>query len=145
MQKKGNYLTKHSKQIRDYLKTKEGEHLTALDIRGYFRSINQEIGLVTIYRQLDKLVETGEVNKYQLDSTSSACYEYVNREEHCHKDFCFHCKCSVCGKLIHMHCHELLELQEHIRKEHDFILDPARTVFVGICKECSEKEATYAN
>lgn len=142
MQKKGNYQTKHYQQIRDYLKEAEGEHLTVYDIRDHFASEKKEIGLTTIYRQLDKLVESGEVKKYQLDTMTSACYEYINTQEHCHKDFCFHAKCIQCGRMIHMHCHELLALQEHMKEHHEFLLDPSRTLFFGICSECAKKGET---
>ena len=45
-------------------------------------------------------------------------------------------KCEKCGKLIHLHCDELEEIQTHILKEHRFKMDPMRTVFYGLCENC---------
>jgi Fur family ferric uptake transcriptional regulator len=49
---------------------------------------------------------------------------------------CYHCKCEVCGKLIHLHCEEIKELQAHLFREHHFQLNPMRTVMYGICEDC---------
>ena len=49
---------------------------------------------------------------------------------------CFHCKCEKCGKLIHLHCEELQEIQSHLLGEHGFQLDPRRTVLYGLCEGC---------
>ena len=51
---------------------------------------------------------------------------------------CFHCKCEKCGKLIHLECTELSLIGEHLREEHGFSIDHARTVFYGTCNECRE-------
>ena len=82
------------------------------------------------------MVEQGLVAKYNVDGTSSACFEYLGAEEHCHKISCFHCKCEKCGKLIHIQCDEIECLSRHMTEHHDFQLDPKRTVFYGICNEC---------
>ena len=42
-----------------------------------------------------------------------------------------------CGKLIHLHSEELEEVQGHILDECHFKIDPTRTVFYGICDNCS--------
>ena len=48
-------------------------------------------------------------------------------------------KCEKCGKLLHMDCSEITELNEHLKAEHGFTIDPLRTVFYGICAECADK------
>jgi hypothetical protein len=50
------------------------------------------------------------------------------------------CKCEKCGRLIHLHCDEIEELCAHMKNEHHFILNPARTVFYGICESCAKGE-----
>ena len=52
----------------------------------------------------------------------------------------YHCKCEKCGKLIHLQCNEIESLKQHMQQHHDFQMDPHRTVFYGICGECSKKE-----
>lgn len=85
------------------------------------------------------MVEQGLVAKYVVDGTSSACFEYLGHDEHCHKHICFHCKCEKCGKVIHLECGEMAHLGEHMLADHGFQWDFTRTVFYGICEECRGK------
>ena len=139
MNTKPKYKTRQRGIMLEYLKTIPGEHFTAGDICEYFRSQGSPIGQSTVYRQLEELVDEGLLNKYILSASDPACFEYVGEDSHCEGEVCFHCKCEQCGKLIHMHCDELMEIQEHLLKEHNFTLDPIRTVFYGRCEECEEK------
>ncbi len=133
------YQTKQREILIDYLETIPGQHFTAGDICEYFRNSEISIGQSTIYRQLEELVAEGIVNKYFLSQTDPACFEYIGKDSHRDGKICFHCKCEKCGKLIHLHCDELVEIQSHLMKEHDFTLDPVRTVFYGICGSCREQ------
>ena len=93
------------------------------------------------WKNLEKMVEQGLVAKYNVDGTSSACFEYLGAEEHCHKTSCFHCKCEKCGKLIHLHCEDVVKLEQHLMEKHGFQMNACRTVFYGICEECRKAEA----
>ena len=46
-------------------------------------------------------------------------------------------KCEKCGALIHLHCHELEAIERHIFAQHGFKLDSMKTVFYGVCEQCS--------
>ena len=137
MTTKSQYKTKQRAELTAYLMNKAGEHVTVSDIVSHFEKKGNPIGLTTVYRQLDKMVEEGLVNKYIVDGTSSACYEYINSEHHMDGNIsCYHCKCEKCGALIHLHCEEIEELMKHIEKSHSFVIDPRRTVFYGLCDNC---------
>ncbi|MBQ6395687.1 MAG: transcriptional repressor [Atopobiaceae bacterium] len=137
---KAQYNTKHRNELFAYFQQRGSGHFTVADVCAYFREQGTSIGTATVYRQLEHMVDEGIVNKYIIDSNSPACFEYLGREEHCHEDVCFHCKCEACGKLIHLHCHELMAIQEHLWEHHSFKLTPTRTVFYGLCEECARKE-----
>ncbi len=128
------YKTRQRELLLAYLSSLSGEHVTAGDICEHFRGCGCAIGQTTVYRQLDRLVEEGLVKKYMIDGNSSACYEYLN--EDCEEENCYHCKCEVCGRLIHLHCDEITGLAAHLREEHAFTLSPVRTVFYGVCEDC---------
>ncbi|MCR4842231.1 MAG: transcriptional repressor [Eubacterium sp.] len=138
MNQRSKYKTKQREILLDYLVTVPGEHITAGDVCEYFRRQGAPIGQSTIYRQLEKLVDEGVVNKYVIDSHSPACFEYIGEECHHGHEVCFHCKCERCGKLIHLHCEELEEFGVHLCKEHNFRMDPVRTVIYGVCAECAD-------
>jgi Fur family ferric uptake transcriptional regulator len=137
MNTKSKYNTKQKAELTAYLMSKAGEHVTVNDVCRHFEEKGRPIGVTTVYRQLDKMVEEGLVNKYNLDSKSSACYEYIDSEHHMDGACsCYHCKCEKCGKLIHLHCKEIEELMKHIEGNHGFVINPKSTVFYGVCEDC---------
>ncbi len=140
MDNKSKYTTRQKKELEEYMETIPGVHVTAAQVRDYFRAQGKDIGTATIYRQLERMVSEGLVSKYIIDSKSSACFAYIGESEHVQDSVCFHCKCEKCGRLIHLHCDELEAIQEHLMKTHRFALDPLRTVFYGICEDCLTKE-----
>jgi len=138
MSRKGNYMTSQKEELLHYMKDHAGEHLTAMDVYNGMKTTGAKIGLTTVYRNLDKLSAEGEVIKFIVDENAPACFVYGEEEEI--SSDC-HCRCLECGKLIHMHCHELERLSAHMREEHAFVIDPRRSVFYGLCSECFGKEA----
>ena len=113
----------------------QGRHFTAEDVSAYFQKQNISIGIATIYRQIEKFVAMGVVQKYFLGEQNAACFQYMGGE--CHKEVShFHLKCEKCGTLIHLECHDLEQLSSHLMAEHGFALDPFRTVFYGLCENC---------
>ena len=140
MNQRSVYKTKQKESILHYLESVPRTHVTVGDVCDYFKNQGITIGQSTIYRQLERLVAEGVLNKYIIDINSPACFEYIGND--CHKDEvnCFHCKCEKCGKLIHLHCDELNELQHHLTEHHQFKMNAKRTVFYGLCEECSQTE-----
>ena len=139
MERKISYKTRWQDEILKYFREVAQGHVTASDVYEYFRANGHTIGMTTVYRQLDNLVSTGNLNKYTIEVGSPACYEYVNNQEtELQQQSCIHCKCEVCGKLIHLHCGEVAMLQEHLSEHHNFVLDPLRTVFYGVCEDCRD-------
>ncbi len=136
MRVKVQYKTRQREELLDYLKSISGSQVTAGEVYEHFISRGSSIGKTTVYRALERLVEEGLVNKYIIDETSAARFEYIEREERCHRPVCFHCKCEECGRLIHLECGEMVHMQAHLLDEHGFTIDPLRTVFYGICADC---------
>ena len=138
MGERSTYKTKQRARLLEYLRTVQGTHITANDVCNHFKNQDSSIGQSTIYRQLEKLVDEGLLKKYIVDSNSPACFEYVEADSHVGESVCFHCKCEKCGALIHLHCDMLEEIEGHLSEEHDFKINTARTVFYGLCSNCSK-------
>ena len=96
------------------------------------------MGVATVYRQMERLVQEGLVQKYIIDEKSSACFEYIG-DNSANEKTCFHCKCEKCGQLFHMHSEQLEQMQRELSEQYHFAVDPRRTVFYGVCASCSER------
>ena len=132
--KKNNYNTKQRELLVSFFKDSNSNHITVQEISAYLTNEGKPMGISTIYRQLDRLVEEGIVRKYVLDGRSGACYQYVSEEQTC--DSHFHLKCLSCGTLFHVDCSHLSDIDKHIFEHHGFTIDSSKTVFYGICEKC---------
>ena len=130
-----SYMTRQQKAVLSCIESVHGG-ASAAELAELLHARGDSVGLTTVYRQLERLVEEGRVNKYIVDGSNAAYFEYVDHD-HCGEETCFHCKCEKCGQLIHLHCHELEAIQKHIFAHHGFQLDSLKTVFYGVCEACS--------
>lgn len=64
---KVKYKTKQMTELLDFLQSVKGSHVTVSDINNYFREKDIDVGMTTIYRNLEKLVSEGVVAKYVVD------------------------------------------------------------------------------
>ena len=136
---KTQYKTKQMIELLTFLQSVQGSHVTVNDICSYFETKGIAVGTTTVYRHLAKMVKEGLVAKYVIDGTSSACFEYIGKQNSEADTTCYHCKCEKCGKVIHLECEEMTHLGKHMLDDHGFQWDFTRTVFYGICQQCREK------
>ncbi|MBQ6595505.1 MAG: transcriptional repressor [Clostridia bacterium] len=130
---KTTYHTRAQEELLAFLKSTPGRHHTANGIREHFAALGRPIGTATIYRQLEKFVSEGLVRRFVVGPGDCACYSYVE-DAGCATHF--HCKCETCGRLIHLDCGELREIEAHLLSHHGFSWDTGRTVFYGTCEDC---------
>ena len=135
---RSTYRTRQKDKLGKFLASVRGKHLTVADVCALLRRRRKNVGATTVYRQLEKMVTEGTVIKYVTDLTTPACFEYIGTED-CHAPVCYHCKCEKCGKLIHVECDEIAATELHVRKHHDFVINPRRTVFYGLCGDCAAR------
>lgn len=131
-----NYKTKQRNLILQTMQNLPQKHTTAEALVMLLREKGEEIGLATVYRNLDKLVQEGQVLKYTLPGGSSACYQYTGggcKAAPLH----FHLMCTHCGQVQHLECPAIEKLAQHFFNEHGFEIDEHNTVFYGACKNCA--------
>ncbi len=131
----GGYRTRQRDIILELLKANTQKHLTAEEITELLRSGGNKVGTTTVYRYLEKLYTEGKLQKYTADKESA---RYTYTESACRGHF--HLKCTECGVLSCADCDFLEGLCKHISGDHGFFVDPAKTIFYGVCKKCSEKQ-----
>ncbi|MBQ5998615.1 MAG: transcriptional repressor [Treponema sp.] len=141
---KAAYKTRQQELLLSYLRETKGVHFTAEDVRRHFAEKDISLGVATIYRQLEKLVSEGQVQKYFIDEHSASCFEYTGENSKNGTEAHFHLKCEKCGELFHVECDELSEITDHLETEHGFHLNPFRTVLYGICDKCGKETELFA-
>lgn len=134
---RGNYKTKQREVIFNFLVENKERHVTIDEIVNYIKSLNLSVGKTTVYRYIDELEEKGVVRKYIVDKSSISCYQYIDSSNQCQNHF--HLKCKKCGQLYHLDCDYLHDIDNHVLKNHGFMIDDSRTVFYGTCKKCLNK------
>ncbi|MBO4493433.1 MAG: transcriptional repressor [Ruminococcus sp.] len=138
MKRDSGYNTKQKEKLLEYLMKNKEKHTNVQEISAFLSAEGSSMGVATIYRQLDRLVEQGLVRKYAFDGKTCACYQYIENEEQCRSHF--HLKCLGCGRLIHLDCEHLADITRHIEDEHEFSIDYSQTVFYGRCSDCRGKD-----
>lgn len=128
------YATANRKKILDFLKDNQNRTLTVTDIDMYLKSCDSEVNITTIYRYLDKLEKEGTVIKYVAEKGSQATYQFVGAEHNCEEHL--HLQCVKCGQVIHLECHFMHEILEHVEHEHGFVMQCKNSIVYGTCKEC---------
>ncbi|MDD6344814.1 MAG: Fur family transcriptional regulator [Oscillospiraceae bacterium] len=135
------YNTRQKENLLKFLRENSSEHITVQKICNFMSNAGTPVGTATVYRQLDKLVEQGTVRKYLLDGRSGACYQYTGNDSECCEHY--HLKCIICGKLIHLDCEFLNNINSHILEHHGFVVDNSKTVFYGQCSECLKGDKNH--
>jgi len=119
------------------------EHLSAEDIYLKVHNIYSAIGLTTVYRTLDLLVNMGFVFRFDFGD-GRARYELSNGPEKA--IYHHHLICTKCGRIIDYtdFTNDELELLKRIEKElskkYNFEIKNHTVQFYGICDKCSGKK-----
>ena len=126
-----SYNTKQKSKILDVIKKQKAE----FTIKDIYNSLDKSIGLTTVYRMIDKLVEDKYLSK-SIGKDNNTYYQYL---EKCDNKNHFFLKCDLCGKMEHVDCDCIGDLTSHILSEHNFVMNHDHIIINGLCKKCGEK------
>lgn len=137
----GHRMTKPREAIMQVLE-KSTNHPCAEDIYLAVHKFYPNIGLTTVYRNLEFLVNLGVVSKFNFgDSTAKyELSEEYNKVGHHH-----HLVCNECSAIIDYSDFQDEELEyikiaeKGISKRHNFKITNHIIQFSGVCKKCLEK------
>ncbi|MBR3641365.1 MAG: transcriptional repressor [Oscillibacter sp.] len=131
------YRTRQQQAVLDCFARRPDAARTAAEVAQELHESGQNVGLATIYRQLEKLEHAGEVHK--VVTPEGAFYRYCPHAKG-HAD-CLLVRCEKCGRIEHVDCEELAKFAGHMAEHHRFRLDLRRTVLAGTCERCLGEEA----
>jgi len=135
--KENNYkVTNQRKSIlKVFLENKE-EHLTVDEIHEYVIVANPEIGLATVYRNVQILSELNILNKLRLNDDFTRYELILNKEDH---QYHHHMICNNCERIIEVK-EDLMESIEKTLEEHyGFSVIDRQVKYFGLCENCRRK------
>lgn len=114
-----------------------GKHLTAEEIYELVKVDCSEIGLATVYRTIQMLLELHLVDRINLDD-GYVRYE-IGNESGTAKHHHHHLICLSCGRVISFEDDLLEELEKKITDKEGFQVVDHEVKLYGYCKECGGK------
>lgn len=116
---------------------REEDHLSAEDIYLLVKDKAPEIGLATVYRTLELLLELQIVEKINFGDGVS---RYDLRQEG-FEHFHHHLVCVECGSIEEIFDNLLEDVEKKVEKEWGFQVQDHRLTFHGVCKQCKKEKA----
>lgn len=132
----GYKLTPQRREILKTLVKSKGKHLSCDEIYENVRTQCPEIGIATVYRTLQILENTENINRLNLDD---GCIRYeidFNEETHNHH----HLICKLCGSVSEVRVDLLENLENNIEKNYGFKILDHDLKFFGICNKCKDEK-----
>jgi Fur family ferric uptake transcriptional regulator len=103
-------------------------HPSADEIYEMVRKRLPRISLGTVYRNLEILSESGEIQKVELGSSQKRFDGFAHPHDHI--------RCIRCDRLIDAPTHVAPDLEGRLQSETDFQILGHRLEFFGICPDC---------
>ena len=109
-------------------------HATADEIYRLVSSEYPTISRGTVYRNLQRLCETGDIRRVEVPGGADR-YDHI-LEEH------YHVKCEKCGRVFDVDMDYMSGLESRIRDLHGFAIYGHYIMFRGLCPECRRIQNT---
>ncbi len=105
---------------------------SAQEVYAQILKSKKAVGLTTVYRTLQKLSESEEVDFLRRDD-GEGVYKVCEKEHH------HHLLCSKCGTSVEFQSDKFENLVKSIAAENGFVVQDHEAEIVGLCKKCSKK------
>ena len=139
-----SYMTPSRKAVLSLFCSHPHRRFTAEQVCTLLCQTNREgtalLGKSTVYRQLAKLCEEGQLSRTTAtDSAGSAVnvYAFVAPKETGERRFCLQCR--LCGRVTPLDCEQTEALVAHLSEQHGFWMD-GDALLCGVCGDCQPKQ-----
>jgi Fur family ferric uptake transcriptional regulator len=130
--RQNNHKLTRPRQVVLDIVTQANQHLTPAEIYHKAKLKYPHLGLTTVYRTLDLLVELGYVQRIHLDA---GCHSYAPMaRQHAH-----HLICSNCGRTEEFDNCDLGALIKTLRAKTGYEIDVHVLEMMGRCPSCQGK------
>lgn len=103
---------------------------SAQELHEELRKRGEDIGLATVYRTLQSLVDAGEIDVLRVDG-GEAVYRRCARRQHHH-----HLVCRTCGRTVEIEVPTVEKWTERIATENGFTEITHTVEIFGTCQPC---------
>lgn len=105
------------------------DHITADELAALVAAAEPDVHLSTVYRTLDALEKLGVVTHVHMGH-GRAVYHLTDRMHQ-------HAVCEDCGAVVELPDDVLHDVQQRLRRETGFEVDPHHFALVGRCQHCA--------
>ena len=131
-----SYSTKQQQAILQGLQQHGETPVSASELAEELCQDGYRVSLATVYRQLEKLAETGQIHR--VETENAALYRFCSSQE---SHACLLLRCSACGWTEHLESPAAQDFYQKLENEFHFRVDPRRTTLTGLCARCIKQEA----
>ena len=126
------YSTRQRKLLVDFFKNHCDEQMTVKEMASY-AEINDKISLSALYRNIDKMLLEGIIQKYAKEDGREFVYQYIDKEK-CALHL--HLKCTNCGRIIHLDDDTTEYVRSMLKSKNNFKINEHKTILYGLCDVC---------
>lgn len=130
---RGRYRTRQRTLVSACLAGHVDRYLTVDEVCAAVQEQGERVGRTTVYRNLEVLVEAGDVLKATAPGGEAS---YRLRPEGPAGQLV----CVTCGRAYPLECHMVDEFAHHVYADHGFKVLTDRTVLYGLCAACQNGE-----
>ena len=139
LKEKGLKMTRQRLVVLEVLAENPEQHLTAEDIYERVKVENPDIGLATVYRTVQLLLELELIDRINLDD-GFVRYEIGDMEKKRLHHRHHHLICLKCGRVSAFQEDMLEALETGVKQALGFQVVDHEVKLYGYCKDCLEKE-----
>ena len=129
-----SYHTKTSDLISQFIGLNLEKGFTAGELSDFLKSNGVEVNKTTVYRNLDKMTENGQLIKHKSMINEGFVYQAVEEVHHCEEHI--HFQCCKCGSVIHLDDSKTAEYLKSISSELGLKIDLNLSSLNGLCQKC---------
>jgi Fur family ferric uptake transcriptional regulator len=139
LKEKGLKMTRQRLVVLEVLAESPEQHLTAEEIYERIKAANPDIGLATVYRTVQLLLELELIDRINLDD-GFVRYEIGDMEKKRRHHRHHHLICLKCGRVSAFQEDMLEALETGVQEALGFQVTDHEVKLYGYCRDCSEKE-----
>ena len=133
-----SYKTKTSNLISDFIEANPDHGFTAAELSAFLKANGVEVNKTTIYRNLDKLADSGRLIKQKSPVSDGYMYAAADTEHHCEEHI--HFRCRECGAMLHLDDTQTADCLHTLSEHLGLDIDLTASTLSGICQKCKQND-----